>query len=159
MDARDIRLPENYFDAILCINSYFYFGTDDWYLPYLARFVTPEGRVGIASPCYAQELEHEAIQTLLDAVPGVHEHEYYTLHSPQWWRAKFKATDQIKLLVCEESLKGRAYWLDEIRWLLEECHPRERDVNMQNMILHDMAMLLTDQQHLITYLTIVAEKC
>jgi ubiquinone/menaquinone biosynthesis C-methylase UbiE len=158
MEARDLRFPETYFDAILCVNSYFYFGTDDWYLPYLTRSVKSGGRIGIASPCYTRELEPATIQALLNVAPGVHEYEYDTFHSPTWWRGKFEMVERLKLLACEKHPKGRAFWLDQIRWLLEECHPSERGLDMQNMILQDMLILLADQDHLLTYLTILAER-
>src|SRR6202048_1528708 len=38
-DARSLPFAEEFFDAIVCIDSYFYYGTDDLYLNYLARFV------------------------------------------------------------------------------------------------------------------------
>jgi cyclopropane fatty-acyl-phospholipid synthase-like methyltransferase len=40
-DARALPFPEEYFDAIVSVDSYHYFGTDDLYLPYLAPFLPP----------------------------------------------------------------------------------------------------------------------
>jgi len=42
-DARALPFAVGFFDAIVSIDSYFYFGTDDLYLSYLARFVKPGG--------------------------------------------------------------------------------------------------------------------
>ena len=81
MDAWDIRLPENYFDAVFCLNSYFYFGTDDLYLPYLTRFIGAGGRIGIASPCYARELTPDTPREFLYDAPDFV--ESYAVHSPQ----------------------------------------------------------------------------
>src|SRR5262245_58579292 len=38
-DARTLPFPEAYFDAVLVIDSYTYFGTDEKYLPYICRFL------------------------------------------------------------------------------------------------------------------------
>src|SRR5262245_40541811 len=47
-DARSLPFAAEFFDAITCIDAYYYFGTDDVYLNYLARFVKPLGQIGIA---------------------------------------------------------------------------------------------------------------
>ena len=155
-DARDIPLPEGYFDAIFCLNSYFYFGTDDLYLPYLARFVRPGGRIGIASPCYAKELAFDTPRELLYDPPGFE--ESFSVHSPQWWRRHFEAMGIVEVLVCQEHPKGREFWLDQVRWFLEQHHPRDMESWMQEMVYHEIVMLLSDRDRFVTYLTLVAEK-
>ena len=47
-DARLLPFPAEFFDAIVCIDSFPYYGTDDLYLEYLARFVKRGGPVGVA---------------------------------------------------------------------------------------------------------------
>ena len=47
-DARSLPFAEGFFDAVVSIDSFMYYGTDDMYLNYLARFVKPGGPVGIA---------------------------------------------------------------------------------------------------------------
>src|SRR5258706_13297493 len=56
-DARSLPFAEEFFDAIVCIDSFIYYGTDDLYLNYLARFVNPEGPVGIAGAGLMREIE------------------------------------------------------------------------------------------------------
>ena len=43
-DARSLPFAAGFFDAIVSIDSFFYYGTDDFYLNYLARFVKPGGQ-------------------------------------------------------------------------------------------------------------------
>ena len=47
-DARSLPFAAEFFDAIVSIDSFVYYGTDDLYLNSLARFVKPGGWVGIA---------------------------------------------------------------------------------------------------------------
>src|SRR5689334_9395596 len=44
-EAHDLKFAEGYFDAIVSVDAYHYFGTDERYLAYLARFVRPGGRL------------------------------------------------------------------------------------------------------------------
>jgi cyclopropane fatty-acyl-phospholipid synthase-like methyltransferase len=46
-DARELPFAEEFFDVIVCVDAYIYFGTDDLYLDYLHRFVKPGGQIGI----------------------------------------------------------------------------------------------------------------
>ena len=56
-DARSLPFAAEFFDAIVCIDSFIYYGTDDLYLNYLARFVKPGGPVGIAGAGLMREIE------------------------------------------------------------------------------------------------------
>src|SRR5436189_6273615 len=56
-DARSLPFAAEFFDAIVSIDSFAYYGTDDLYLGYLARFVKPGGQVGIAGAGLMQEME------------------------------------------------------------------------------------------------------
>src|SRR5262245_55979408 len=42
-DARALPFAPEFFDAIVCIDSFYYFGTDDLYLNYVAQFLKPGG--------------------------------------------------------------------------------------------------------------------
>ena len=67
-DARSLPFADEFFDAIVSIDSFFYYGTDDLYLNYLARFVKPDGPVGIAGAGFVREID--------DPVPD---------HLREWW--------------------------------------------------------------------------
>src|SRR5215831_5275232 len=56
-DARSLPFAEGFFDAIISIDSFVYYGTDDLYLNYLARFLKPGGRVAIAGAGLMREIE------------------------------------------------------------------------------------------------------
>jgi len=56
-DARSLPFATEFFDAVVCIDSFCYYGTDDLYLNYLAGFVKPGGQIGIAGAGLVQEIE------------------------------------------------------------------------------------------------------
>ena len=56
-DARSLPFADGFFDAVVSIDSFVYYGTDDLYLNYLARFVKPGGPIGIAGAGLMREME------------------------------------------------------------------------------------------------------
>jgi SAM-dependent methyltransferase len=107
-DARSLPFAAEFFDAIVCIDSFFYYGTDDLYLSYLARFVKPGGQVGIAGAGLMQEIE--------GPVPE-HLREWWTqdvwcLHSAAWWRRHWERTGIVNIEVADSLPEGWQRWLD-----------------------------------------------
>src|SRR5215475_4079730 len=70
-DARWLPFSEAFFDAVVSIDSFMYYGTDDMYLNYLARFIKPGGLLGIALAGFMSEIG--------DSVPA---------HLAEWWAAE-----------------------------------------------------------------------
>ena len=69
-DARALPFDLEFFDAIVSIDSFPYYGTDDLYLGYLARFVKPGGAIGIAGAGLMHEIDGavpEHLARLVDA--------------------------------------------------------------------------------------------
>src|SRR5579863_2561382 len=58
-DARALPFAAEFFDAIVSVDSFVYYGTDDMYLNYLGRFVKPGGVIGIAGAGLVRELDGE----------------------------------------------------------------------------------------------------
>ena len=115
-DARSLPFAEEFFDAIVCIDSFFYYGTDDLYLNYLARFVKPGGPVGIAGAGLVREIE--------GALPD-HLREWWTqdlwcLHSAAWWRRHWERTGFIKILLADTMIDGWQLWLEWVRTIAPE---------------------------------------
>src|SRR5262245_1766850 len=89
-DARALPFAAEFFDAIVSIDSFFYFGTDDLCLNDLARFVKPGGVIGIAGAGWVQEIDGavpEHLQAWWDQDRPV------CLHSAAWWRRHWERTE------------------------------------------------------------------
>ena len=107
-DARSLPFAAEFFDVIVCIASFSYYGTDDLYLNYLARFVKPDGLVGIAGEGLVREIE--------GPVPE-HLREWWTqdlwcLHSASWWRSHWERTGIMDIELADTMPEGWQLWLD-----------------------------------------------
>jgi cyclopropane fatty-acyl-phospholipid synthase-like methyltransferase len=107
-DARSLPFADEFFDAIVSIDSFFYYGTDDLYLNYLARFVKPGGPIAIAGAGLVQEF---------DGVIPDHLREWWTpdmwcLHSAAWWRRHWERTGIVDIDVADTMPEGWQRWLD-----------------------------------------------
>jgi len=116
VDARSLPFAEAFFDAIVCIDSFIYFGTDDLYLSYLARFVKPGGPVAIGGAGLMQEIE--------GPVPD-HLREWWTqdlwcLHSAAWWRRHWERTGIMEIDLADTMPDGWQRWLEWIRAVAPE---------------------------------------
>jgi len=110
-DARELPFAVDFFDAILSIDSFVYYGTDDLYLSYLARYLRPGGALGIAGVGMMQELDGE---------PPEHLREWWTqdlwcLHSAPWWRRHWGRTGILDVELADTMKDGWQRWLDWLR--------------------------------------------
>lgn len=107
-DARLLPFATEFFDAIICIDSFIYYGTDDLYLNYLARFIKPGGQVAIAGAGLMQEFE--------GIVPN-HLREWWTndlwcLHSAGWWQRHWERTGIMDIIIADTLPDGWRLWKD-----------------------------------------------
>ncbi len=79
-DARALPFAAEFFDAIVCIDSFPYFGTDDLYLNYLAQFVKPGSPVGSAGAGLVQEIDGPVPEHL----QAWWIQDLWSLHSAAW---------------------------------------------------------------------------
>jgi cyclopropane fatty-acyl-phospholipid synthase-like methyltransferase len=99
-DARSLPFAEEYFDVVIVVDSYTYFGTDEKYLPYIARFIKPDGCIAIVDVCFTKEIES------LDQVPKFlkpdFQNYWYFIHSIAWWRKLWEKTGLLHIEAAEE---------------------------------------------------------
>jgi SAM-dependent methyltransferase len=107
-DARALPFAPDFFDAIVSIDSFVYYGTDDLYLNYLARFVKPGGPIGIAGAGLMREIDGAVPDHLRDWwTPDV-----WCLHSADWWRRHWERTGILSIEVADTMPDGWQRWLD-----------------------------------------------
>ena len=107
-DARSLPFAEEFFGAIVSIDSFYYYGTDDLYLNYLARFVKPGGQVGIAGAGLMREIEGP----VPDHLRAWWTQDCWFLHSATWWRGHWERTGIVDIELADTMPDGWQRWLD-----------------------------------------------
>ena len=107
-DARALPFAADFFDAVVCIDSFSYFGTDDLYLNYLAHFVKPDGRVGIAGAGLVREIEGPVPEHLR----AWWTQDLWSLHSAAWLRRHWERTGIMEIELADAMPDGWQVWLD-----------------------------------------------
>lgn len=107
-NARSLPYAAEFFDAVVCIDSYFYFGTDEHYLNYLARFVKPGGSVGIAGTGLVREIEGSVPEHLR----AWWTQDLWCLHSADWWRRRWERTGIMDVTTADTLADGWQLWVD-----------------------------------------------
>jgi cyclopropane fatty-acyl-phospholipid synthase-like methyltransferase len=106
-DARALPFASGFFDAIVSIDSFVYYGTDDTYLNYLARFVKPTGAIGIAGAGLTQEMD-----AVPDHLKSWWEPGMWCLHSAGWWKGHWERTGIVAVDVADTMTDGHQAWLE-----------------------------------------------
>src|SRR5207248_6000365 len=106
-DARSLPFVPDFFDAIVCVDSICYFGTDDLYLNYLARFVKPGGMLGIAGAGLIREIDGSP-----DHLRNWWTHDLWCLHSASWWRRHWERTGIMDIELADTMPNSWQVWLD-----------------------------------------------
>jgi cyclopropane fatty-acyl-phospholipid synthase-like methyltransferase len=110
VNAHALPFATDFFDAVVAIDSFLYFGTDERYLGYLLQFLRPGGYIGMVDIAFTRELE-----SILDAPEHLRPHfpKYWSyVHSPQWWRSHWEKTGLVDVQ-CAEMLPDSAQLLSE----------------------------------------------
>lgn len=102
-EARSLPYADDFFDASISIDSYHYFGTDDLYIGYYAKFVKPGGQIGIVVPGIAADPPRD----IAEQWPW----DWCAFHSPKWWRDHLAKTGQVTVEHADMIPGGREDWL------------------------------------------------
>lgn len=121
-EAHTLPFADGFFDALLSLDAYHYFGTDDLYLSYYARFVRPGGQIGIVVPGLLQEFTHGLLEHLGPYWSG----DFWSLHSPDWWRTHWEKSGKVKVVLADSIPDGWQQWLKWQEVCLEQGFPADQ---------------------------------
>jgi len=107
-EAHALPFDPAWFDAVVCIDAFEYFGASRDYLPYLARFVRPGGRIAVATPALRTEPGPGRVPPHVAAVVG---DEALRWHTADWWRALWEASGVVDVLSASLQEDGWDDWL------------------------------------------------
>lgn len=107
-DARSLPFANDFFDAIVSIDSFSYYGTDDLYLGYVLRFVKPGGQIAIAGAGLMREIEGSVPERLASWWEPV----MYCLHSASWWRSHWEKMGLVNVELADSMPDGCKFWVE-----------------------------------------------
>jgi ubiquinone/menaquinone biosynthesis C-methylase UbiE len=125
-NALEMPFANEFFDAVVSINSIWSYGTDENFVDsQLARVVKPNGQIGIVIPGFFNELT-DAPEYLK---PYWHP-DFNSYHSPDWWRKLWEKAKSIDINIIDafENKEGSKIWRDFI-WILDPDEAKSMEVD------------------------------
>jgi len=83
LDAKQLPFPFEYFDVIIAVDSFMYYGTDFEFTDYITKFLKPGGQIGIVDICYFYKNTSAYTNCNKEFNP---QEQYYFVHSLYWWQ-------------------------------------------------------------------------
>jgi SAM-dependent methyltransferase len=110
-EAHTLPFAKGFFDAIVCVDAYEYFGTADNYLAYITSFLKPGGQLGVATPAMTREV-HE-LGLIPEHIKQLVGWEALAWHTADWWRFQWEITELVDVTAARLQENG---WSDWISW-------------------------------------------
>ena len=152
-EAHELPFADGFFDAAVSLDAYHYFGTDDFYAAYLARFLKPRAPFGFVVPGLTQELEDvppPELQTFWE--PAL-----YSFHAPVWWRRHLERSGAFDVKLADLVPDGHADWHDWVKISLEHGEPLPFDPTNE-VTRREFALLEADAGRLLGFSRVVANR-
>ena len=111
-EARALPYADEYFDLIVSVDAYHYFGTDELYLSeVLSRFAKKGGQIAIAVPGFKEEFTDGIPEYLRQFCA---ENDLLTFHSNIWWKNLWSKTRCVEVIKSFDLQCSDQAWQD---WL------------------------------------------
>lgn len=111
-EAHNLPYADGFFDAVISIDAYHYFGTEENYIDtHCARLLKPAGEIGIVVPGLTRELKNGEIPRGLEPF---WEEDYNTFHDHKWWASLWNKSNLINLVHSECMQDGKKIWYESI---------------------------------------------
>ena len=137
-EAHALPFARGFFDAIVCIDAYEYFGTADNYLPYITSFLKPGGQFGVATPAMRQEVRE--LGHIPEHIKKAVGWDALAWHTADWWRFQWEITELVDVTAARLQDNG---WADWIRWSRAVSEFRGEDKSTLEMLEADNGQYLT----------------
>lgn len=114
-EAHALPFADGFFDAMVSIDAYHYFGTADLYLEsHMARLVKSGGPMGIVVPGLVEELSSDEPP---DHLRPYWEPAFYSLHSPGWWQRHWNRSGLVTVELADLLPDGWKLWMEsDLLW-------------------------------------------
>ena len=126
-DARSLPFAKDFFDVILCVDSYIYFGADNDSLGKIMHFLRPEGKIGIIVPGYMNDVANGVPDYLVKFLGD----ELWTWKTLPWWKALWEKAGIVSVDVADTMPNGCSHWLkwnEALHTIGKNRHPDEMEI-------------------------------
>lgn len=111
-EAHQLPYADGFFDAVVSIDAYHYFGTEKDYLDkHCAGLIKPGGQIGIVVPGLSTELK------MGEPPKGMEEfwsEELNTFHCSDWWKTHWDKSQYVEVEYSENMTDGKKIWYESI---------------------------------------------
>jgi SAM-dependent methyltransferase len=140
-EAHALPFAAEFFDAVVSIDSFQYYGTDDTYAHYLTRLIKPGGLIAIAGA----GLRHEFEGDIPPALRGWWEPNMACLHTHEWWQRHWHRSGVLEVICADYMPDAWQFWLQWQRALAPDNLP-------------EIQVLEKDRGEHLTYMRAVARR-
>jgi cyclopropane fatty-acyl-phospholipid synthase-like methyltransferase len=145
LDAHNLPFAKDFFDAVIAIDSFHYYGTDDRYLNYVVQFVKPGGFIGVVDIAFTRDVR--SIEDAPDYLRPQYQKHWSYVHSIDWWTRHWEKTGVVDVR-CAELLPESG---DLLRDYVRGRPPDQDEDSIMRAVPHD-------HQGLIAIFCLVARK-
>lgn len=145
VEAHGLPFANSFFDAVIAIDSFLYYGTDDRYLRYVLQFIKTGGFIGLVDVAFTRDIScaSDAPEYLR---PEFEKHWSY-VHTIEWWKHHWQKTGLVDISHLD---------------VLPESHDLLRDYARERLPASSedpiMRAVLQDRDGLIALFCLVASK-
>jgi cyclopropane fatty-acyl-phospholipid synthase-like methyltransferase len=137
LDAHNLPFAKDFFDAVIAIDSFLYYGTDDRYLNSLVQFIKPGGFVGIVDIAFAREVR--SIEEAPEYLRAQYAKHWSYVHSISWWRQHWEKTGLVDVQCADPLPESRELLRDYVK----ERSPEQHENPIMQAVPHDHDGLIT----------------
>ncbi|WP_328520822.1 SAM-dependent methyltransferase [Kribbella sp. NBC_00359] len=127
-DAHTMPFSHSFFDAIVSIGAYNYFGTGAEYLGYCTEFLRPNGLIGVIVPGI-RDTPGGPLPSYLTDRWGT---DMCTWLSPDWWRQHWERTGLVTVETADMVPQGWLHWLETCARVGRGYEPDENMLRADN---------------------------
>lgn len=106
-EAHTLPFAAGFFDAVVCVDAWHLFGLGEGFISRVADYVADGGYIAMISPGLREEFDHG----LPTHVIPFWQQEFWSLHSPAWWRSLWSQEENLNVLHADIVPDGWKLWV------------------------------------------------
>lgn len=106
-EAHTLPFAGGFFDAVVCVDAWHLFGLGEGFAGRIAHYVRPGGYLAMIGPGLVAEFEHGLPQHIIP----FWQQEFWSLHSPNWWRDLWQQEAGLDVIYADIVPDGWKLWL------------------------------------------------